>query len=158
RTFALVLERSIRLAPPVGRTRDRGRRLDRSLHGKRSLDLASSRRTDHRSRYGQRLARSHAGAQGAGSRGAASQFTAGGRVRPVANLGAVKRTVEYRFFRKGDVMNSIERPKRAPVPRATDTTLSRDYYVSQQIFEREFEKVFFKQWTFAGHVSQIPNV
>ena len=55
-------------------------------------------------------------------------------------------------------MNSIERPKRAPVPRANDTTLSRDYYVSPEIFEREFEKIFFKQWTFAGHVSQIPNI
>ncbi|RUU71347.1 Rieske (2Fe-2S) protein, partial [Mesorhizobium sp. M2C.T.Ca.TU.009.01.2.1] len=55
-------------------------------------------------------------------------------------------------------MNTIERPKRAPVPRATDTTLTRDYYVSQEIFEREIDKVFFKQWTFAGHVSQIPNV
>lgn len=47
-------------------------------------------------------------------------------------------------------MNNMERPKRAPVPRATDTTLTREYYVSPEIFEREIEKVFFKQWTFSG--------
>jgi len=55
-------------------------------------------------------------------------------------------------------MNEIVKPKAAPVPRATDTTLTREYYVSQEVFEREVEKVFFRQWSFAGHVSQIPNV
>jgi len=55
-------------------------------------------------------------------------------------------------------MNVIDRPKRAPMPRATDTTLSRDYYVSQEVFEREIERIFFRQWTYASHVSQIPNL
>lgn len=44
------------------------------------------------------------------------------------------------------------------VARATDTTLTREYYVAPEIYEREVSRVFFRQWTFAGHVSQIPEV
>jgi phenylpropionate dioxygenase-like ring-hydroxylating dioxygenase large terminal subunit len=38
------------------------------------------------------------------------------------------------------------------------TVLPREYYVSQEIFEKEFEKIFSKQWFFVGHTSQIPNI
>lgn len=44
------------------------------------------------------------------------------------------------------------------VVRATDTTLPRENYVSSEIFELEHKKIFSKQWTYAGHVSQIPKV
>ncbi|MBE2274941.1 MAG: aromatic ring-hydroxylating dioxygenase subunit alpha [Rhodobacteraceae bacterium] len=54
-------------------------------------------------------------------------------------------------------MNEIaaQKPK---ISRASDTTLTRDYYVSPDVFEREVRQVFFKQWSYAGHVSQIPNI
>jgi phenylpropionate dioxygenase-like ring-hydroxylating dioxygenase large terminal subunit len=38
------------------------------------------------------------------------------------------------------------------------TILPRDYYVSAQIFEKEFAKVFSRQWIFIGHASRIPGI
>ncbi|HWI23100.1 MAG TPA: aromatic ring-hydroxylating dioxygenase subunit alpha [Baekduia sp.] len=35
------------------------------------------------------------------------------------------------------------------------TSLPRDYYVSQEIYDVEMERVFQRQWLYAGHVSQI---
>ena len=35
------------------------------------------------------------------------------------------------------------------------TSLPRDYYVSQAIFEREKKRVFQRSWLYAGHVSQL---
>lgn len=51
-----------------------------------------------------------------------------------------------------------ELPSPLRAGRATDTTLTREHYISREIFEEEASKVFSKQWTFAGHVSQIKNV
>jgi phenylpropionate dioxygenase-like ring-hydroxylating dioxygenase large terminal subunit len=39
-----------------------------------------------------------------------------------------------------------------------DTVLDREYYVSEETFEKERARVFARQWTFAGHVSDIPKV
>jgi phenylpropionate dioxygenase-like ring-hydroxylating dioxygenase large terminal subunit len=47
---------------------------------------------------------------------------------------------------------------RLPVGRATDGALTREHYTSHEIFEREREKIFASQWTFAGHLSQVPKV
>jgi Rieske 2Fe-2S family protein len=38
------------------------------------------------------------------------------------------------------------------------TVLPRKYYVSPVVFEREVEKIFSRQWTFVGHISQIPRI
>jgi phenylpropionate dioxygenase-like ring-hydroxylating dioxygenase large terminal subunit len=35
-------------------------------------------------------------------------------------------------------------------------SLPREYYVSQQVFEEEYARVFARQWLLAGHVCQIP--
>lgn len=35
------------------------------------------------------------------------------------------------------------------------TSLPRDYYVSQEIYDLELERVFRRQWLYAGHVSQV---
>ena len=35
------------------------------------------------------------------------------------------------------------------------TVLPREYYVSPEIFETEFTKVFSRQWIFAGHISEL---
>ncbi len=35
------------------------------------------------------------------------------------------------------------------------TSLPREYYVSQEIYERELERVLRRQWLYAGHVSQV---
>lgn len=37
------------------------------------------------------------------------------------------------------------------------TLLPREYYVSEAIYAREIERVFLRQWTFLGHVSEIPE-
>jgi Rieske 2Fe-2S family protein len=37
------------------------------------------------------------------------------------------------------------------------TVLPRTYYVSEEIFAREVEQIFNRQWKFATHTSQIPN-
>jgi phenylpropionate dioxygenase-like ring-hydroxylating dioxygenase large terminal subunit len=37
------------------------------------------------------------------------------------------------------------------------TTLPREYYVSDEIFEREVDRIFCRQWLYAGHISQLPN-
>ena len=34
-------------------------------------------------------------------------------------------------------------------------TLDRDYFVSPQIFEQEHERIFYRSWLLAGHVSQL---
>jgi phenylpropionate dioxygenase-like ring-hydroxylating dioxygenase large terminal subunit len=44
---------------------------------------------------------------------------------------------------------------RAAHAAACSTTLPREYYVSDEIFEREIEQVFFRQWTFAAHESEL---
>jgi Rieske 2Fe-2S family protein len=36
-------------------------------------------------------------------------------------------------------------------------SLPRDYYLSAEIFEREYERVFSRQWLLTGHESQIPR-
>jgi len=38
------------------------------------------------------------------------------------------------------------------------TILPREYYVSAEIFEKEFDKVFSRQWIFIVHASRIPKV
>jgi glycine betaine catabolism A len=35
--------------------------------------------------------------------------------------------------------------------------LDRDYYTSEKIFEREYERVYSRDWIYAGHVSQLPE-
>lgn len=47
---------------------------------------------------------------------------------------------------------------RLPVSRATDTALTREHYICPEIFEKEHQKIFSKQWTFAGHVAQVPKI
>jgi len=42
--------------------------------------------------------------------------------------------------------------------RATDTALQRIRYISRDVFAEESKKIFVRQWTFAGHISQIPSV
>ncbi len=37
------------------------------------------------------------------------------------------------------------------------TTLPREYYVSDEVFEREVDRIFFRQWLYAGHMSELPN-
>jgi phenylpropionate dioxygenase-like ring-hydroxylating dioxygenase large terminal subunit len=37
------------------------------------------------------------------------------------------------------------------------TTLPREYYVSDDIFEQEIERIFFRQWLYAGHLSELRN-
>src|SRR5262245_19048767 len=37
------------------------------------------------------------------------------------------------------------------------TSLPREYYVSEEIFQTELERVFERQWLFAAHVSQVPR-
>lgn len=37
------------------------------------------------------------------------------------------------------------------------TNLPQHYYTDQGIFDLEMEKIFSKQWLYAGHVSQLPN-
>ena len=34
-------------------------------------------------------------------------------------------------------------------------TLDREYFVSSEIFATEHERIFFKSWLLAGHVSQL---
>jgi Rieske 2Fe-2S family protein len=41
--------------------------------------------------------------------------------------------------------------------KATDTVLAREHYVSPAIFELERVRVFARQWTLAGHISDIPK-
>jgi Rieske 2Fe-2S family protein len=55
-------------------------------------------------------------------------------------------------------MNHHETQMSPKVRLATDKTLDRQYYVSPEIFEKEVHRVFFNQWTFAGHVSEISNI
>jgi len=38
------------------------------------------------------------------------------------------------------------------------TVLPRTYYVSEDIFQKEFNAVFAKQWTFVGHICQVANI
>lgn len=38
------------------------------------------------------------------------------------------------------------------------TVLDREHYSSQEILEREYTGIFCRQWTFAGHVSDLPKV
>lgn len=38
------------------------------------------------------------------------------------------------------------------------TSLPREYYVSQDIFETEMTRIFHRQWLYAGHVSQVQEV
>lgn len=45
-----------------------------------------------------------------------------------------------------------------PTMRAADTALTREHYLDPDLFEREHLKIFSKQWTFAGHISQVPNI
>ena len=37
------------------------------------------------------------------------------------------------------------------------TTLPREYYLSDEIFEHEVERIVFRQWLYAGHLSELPN-
>ena len=43
------------------------------------------------------------------------------------------------------------------VARTPGFTLPRRYYTSPEIFESDIQKVFFTQWLYAGHESQLPN-
>ncbi|MEP6484909.1 MAG: aromatic ring-hydroxylating dioxygenase subunit alpha [Rudaea sp.] len=36
-------------------------------------------------------------------------------------------------------------------------TLDRTYFVSPDIFEREHDRIFFRSWLLAGHISQVPE-
>ncbi|HEX3972506.1 MAG TPA: aromatic ring-hydroxylating dioxygenase subunit alpha, partial [Stellaceae bacterium] len=36
-------------------------------------------------------------------------------------------------------------------------TLSRASFASEEIFQRELERVFARGWNFVGHTSQLPN-
>jgi Rieske 2Fe-2S family protein len=38
------------------------------------------------------------------------------------------------------------------------TALPREYYVSKDIYEKEVDKIFSRQWTFVGHVSELPKI
>lgn len=38
----------------------------------------------------------------------------------------------------------------------TFTLLERDYYLSPEVFDREFERIFSREWFYACHLSQIP--
>lgn len=54
-------------------------------------------------------------------------------------------------------MDQVATPQTGPIRRAHDVALTREYYVSPEIFEKEVQRIFFKQWIYVGHVSQIPN-
>jgi glycine betaine catabolism A len=45
-----------------------------------------------------------------------------------------------------------------PADSAHYRSLPRDSYISQEIFEAEFDRVFARQWLLAGHTCQIPAV
>jgi phenylpropionate dioxygenase-like ring-hydroxylating dioxygenase large terminal subunit len=45
-------------------------------------------------------------------------------------------------------MSLIERPSHF-------TSLPRDYYLSEELCERELERIFERQWLYFGHVSQV---
>jgi phenylpropionate dioxygenase-like ring-hydroxylating dioxygenase large terminal subunit len=72
-------------------------------------------------------------------------FTNANQIRPRASKATIP-------------MNETLRTEEAPALRAIGTTLTREHYVSREIFDKEIEKIFFKQWFCAGHVCQIPNV
>lgn len=38
------------------------------------------------------------------------------------------------------------------------TVLDREHYTSEEISEREYTRSFCRQWTFAGHVSDLTKV
>jgi Rieske 2Fe-2S family protein len=38
------------------------------------------------------------------------------------------------------------------------TILTREYYVSEEIFDQECDRVFSRQWTFVGHISDLPRL
>ncbi len=40
--------------------------------------------------------------------------------------------------------------------RPTFSLLEREYYTSEEVFAREFDLLFSKEWIYAGHVSQLP--
>jgi Rieske 2Fe-2S family protein len=55
-------------------------------------------------------------------------------------------------------MNAHEAiPANAPLSNPFATLLPREYYVSEAIYRRELERVFLRQWTFLGHVSEVPE-
>lgn len=39
----------------------------------------------------------------------------------------------------------------------TFVLLDRDYYTSEEIFAREYEHIYSREWIYAGHVSQLPR-
>jgi phenylpropionate dioxygenase-like ring-hydroxylating dioxygenase large terminal subunit len=45
----------------------------------------------------------------------------------------------------------------APAPAGPITSLPREAYLSTATFEAEVERVFFRQWTFVAHLSQLPE-
>jgi Rieske 2Fe-2S family protein len=45
----------------------------------------------------------------------------------------------------------------APASAGPITSLPRDAYLSTATFKVEVERVFFRQWTFVAHVSQLPE-
>ena len=59
----------------------------------------------------------------------------------------------------GPIGNVFARKDRDVAPlKRYETVLSRENYVSQEIFEMEHDRVFSRQWTFAGHITDIPKV
>lgn len=52
----------------------------------------------------------------------------------------------------------MARSRPAPSARSCDSLLPRDYYVSEDIFRQELERVFLRQWTFLGHISELPAI
>lgn len=42
-------------------------------------------------------------------------------------------------------------------PRQKGYSLPREYYTSPEVFERDVERVFFRDWLYVGHASQIPK-
>ena len=41
--------------------------------------------------------------------------------------------------------------------KSTIAPLGREYYTSKEIFAREYERIYSKEWIYAGHISQFPT-
>ncbi|CAB4943078.1 unannotated protein [freshwater metagenome] len=45
----------------------------------------------------------------------------------------------------------------SPTDKTTFSLLEREYYMSEEIFEREYDRIYSREWIFAAHVSQLPK-
>jgi Rieske 2Fe-2S family protein len=54
-------------------------------------------------------------------------------------------------------MNTITNPPVTQDEKTVFFLLDQEYYTSSEIFQREHDRIFLKDWIYAGHMSQIPE-